>query len=415
MRFCDCLVQQVRGCALFQALVGHNLDRWPACWSGSLRLKGLRNAGPHEDADVYYAPFQSTGAPDWGVVCTCREPTQLVVAFVAHYVGLGAREVRLFLDQSQPDLEQILAKIPQVIVEVCDDAYWQDTIGKPRPKTVEYRQLMNVFHAYQTTDVAWLAHFDADEFLHADVPIGDLLAAQPVEIDFVVIEPRERAFVQDAPQVGMFDGVFRQPTPDNWGKAPFLFGAAQRFLRSGVLGYPHGKSFQRTGQELVPGIHTPRRPGSHRRDKLRGWAVQRVRLLHFDGLTSLHWAAKLLRAAKAGGHQGFKQGGRDLHRAKQIKRMHRLGNNLEDAWAMHDMLKVVPCDQLDRLRTLAVIEDYTIDPARAIAALNLNTDVDLSRAGFDRTLTVYQPDVAEWLVPWEALMHQSAAAQKVAE
>lgn len=364
---------------------------------------------------MYYAPFQNTGAPDWGVVCTCREPTQLVVAFVAHYVGLGAREVRLFLDQPQPDLEQILAKIPQVIVEVCDDAYWQDVIGKPRPKTVEYRQLMNVFHAYQTTQVGWLAHFDADEFLHADVPIGELLAAQPVEIGFVVIEPRERAFVQGAPQVGLFEGVFRQPTPQKWGRAPFLFGSAQRFIRSGVLGHPQGKSFLRTGLPLVPGIHTPRSSVSHQSGRLRGWAVQRARLLHFDGLTSLHWSAKLLRAAKAGGHQGFKRGGRDLHRAKQVNRMQRLGNNLEDAWAMHDMLKVVPRDQLDRLRTLAVIEDYTIDPAHAIAALKLDADIDLSRAGFDRALTVYQPDVAAWLAPWEALMQQGATVETIAE
>lgn len=360
---------------------------------------------------MFYAPFEKTAASDWGVVCTCREPTQLVVAFAAHYVGLGAHEVRLFLDQPQPDLQAILAKIPQVIVEVCDAAYWKNTIGKPRPETVEYRQLMNIFHAYRTTKVDWLAHFDADEFLHSDVPIDDLLAAQPTEIDFMVVEPRERAFIQGQPQVGLFDGVFRQPMPHNWGNAPFLFGAAQRFLRQGVLGYPHGKSFMRTGQAIVPGIHTPRRPSTHRREKLRGWAVQRARLLHFDGLTSLHWSAKLLRAAASGGHQGFVQGGRDAHRVKQVIRMRRNGNNLSDAWAMHEMLKVVPSDQVDRLRTLAVIEDYKIDPTQAIKALNLDLQFDLSRAAFDRALTAYQADVAEWLEPWEALMQQGVSPQ----
>tara|TARA_R110002074_G_scaffold130836_3_gene272798 strand:+ start:10449 stop:11543 length:1095 start_codon:yes stop_codon:yes gene_type:complete len=363
---------------------------------------------------VYYAPFKKAAASDWGVVCTCREPTQLVVAFAAHYVGLGAREVRLFLDQAQPDLEKILAEIPQVIVQVCDAAYWKDIIGKPRPETVEYRQLMNIFHAYKSTKVAWLAHFDADEFLHSDVCVDDLLSAQPMEIDFAVVEPRERAFVQGELQQCLFDGVFRQPLPHNWGNAPFLFGAAQRFLRQGVLGYPHGKSFVRTGQAIVPGIHTPRRPASHRREKLRGWAVQRARLLHFDGLTSLHWSAKLLRAAAAGGHHGFKQGGRDTHRVKQVIRMRRLGNSLQDAWTMHEMLKVVPQDQIDRLRTLAVIEDYTIDPMRDIDALNLSTPIDLSRAAFDRALTAYQPDVSAWLDPWEALMRQGKRSKGAA-
>ena len=359
---------------------------------------------------MYYAPFEKGAIPDWGVVCTCREPTQLVVAFVAHYVGLGASEVRLFLDQPQPDLEQILSEIPQVIVQVCDRRYWKRDIGKARPDAVEYRQLINVFHAYQQTKVAWLAHFDADEFLHADVPIADLLGAQPLDIDFAVVEPRERAFVQGEIQNGLFDGVFRQPVPTNWGNAPFLFGAAQRFLRQGVLGYPHGKSFMRTGQPLVPGIHTPRRPTSARKLKLRGWAVQRARLLHFDGLTSLHWSAKLLRAAASGGHLGFKKGGRDTHRIKQVIRMRRLGNSLQDAWNMHEMLKVVPQDQIARLRTLALVEDYTINPARDIRALKLSISLDLSRAGFDRALTAYQPDINAWLGPWEALMHKEITA-----
>ena len=165
---------------------------------------------------------------------------------------------------------------------------------------------------------------------------------------------------------------------------------------------------------MVPGIHTPRRPAAHRRDKLRGWAVQRARLLHFDGLTSLHWSAKLLRAAGAGGYTGFKQGGRDAHRVKQMVRMRRLGNNLEAAWGMHEMLKVVPQDQIDRLRILAVIEDYNIDPAAAIKALNLSAPIDLSSAAFDRALTAYQVDVAAWLDPWEALVHQSAGVRGAA-
>ncbi len=363
---------------------------------------------------MYYAPFEKTTASDWGVVCTCREPTQLVVAFAAHYVSLGAREVRLFLDQPQPDLQDILARIPQVIVQVCDDEYWAKSRKKIRPDTVEHRQLINAYLAYETTKVAWLAHFDADEFLHTDVPVHDLLAAQPAEVEFAVVEPRERAFVEGERQQDLFDGVFRQPMVHSWTYAPFLFGRACHFLRQGVLGYPHGKSFLRTGKPLVPGIHTPRRPALSRTKKLHGWALQRTRLLHFDGLTSLHWSSKLLRAAAAGGHTGFNRGGSDRHRIKQVVRMRKLGNNLDDAWAMHEMLKVVPSEQIDRLRTLAVIEEYSIDPAAAIKALNLGIKIDLSRAAFDRALTAYQPDVSTWLDPWEAIIERSMPSRRAA-
>ncbi len=364
---------------------------------------------------AFYAAHNDAGPPCWGVVCTCREPTQLVVAFAAHYIGLGASEVRLYLDQRQPDLEAILDRIPQVIFHVCDAAYWADHIGKPRPESVEYRQLINAFDAYHCSQVDWLAHFDADEFLHADIPVADILRAQPEEIEYAVAAPRERAFVQGISQTGLFDGVFRQPTPALWGNAPFLFGGAQRFLRQGVLGYPHGKSFMRTGKKLLPGIHTPRRPSGHRRLKLRGWTVQRMRLLHFDGLTALHWSGKLLRAAAAGGvkHHTRDQS-RDAHRAKQIIRMRKLGANLQNARGMHEMLKCVPQDQLARLRALAVLEDYTIDPAKDIAALGLDVNVDLSRAAFDRALADQIPQVADWLAEWEALM-DSAPPQMTAD
>lgn len=360
---------------------------------------------------MFYAPHETAGPASWGVACTCREPTQLVVAFAAHYIALGAAEVRLYLDQPQPDLEEILARIPQIITQVCDDAYWQEHLGKPRPTSVEYRQLQNVFDAYQKSQVDWLAHFDADEFLHADLPMSEILAAQPEEIEFAVVEPRERAFVEGIPQLGLFDGVFRQPTPALWGKAPFFFGGAAKFLRQGVLGYPHGKSFMRTGRPLVPGIHTPRRPGTQRRLKLRGWAIQRVRLLHFDGLTSLHWSGKLLRAAAAGGHAHFqRKTSRDDHRARQIIKMRKMGNKLVNAHQMHNMLKCVPQDQLGRLRALSMIEDYEIDPARDIKALGLGIKVDLGRAAFDLALAMQTPQVAGWLEEWEQLIARTQAA-----
>lgn len=354
---------------------------------------------------MYYAPHGSAGQTRWGVVCTCLEPTQLVVAFAAHYIALGAQEVRLYLDAPQPDLEAILDLIPEVTYQVCDADYWAAHPRKRRPRGVEFRQLVNAYDAYAATDMDWLGHFDADEFVHTDFPISDVLAAQPKEVEFITVRPRERAFIDGVPQINLFDGIFRKPTPQDWAEPPFLYGRADKFLRAGVLSHPHGKSFFRTGGDLLPGIHSPRRRSEHQDIKLHGLVAQRTRLLHFDGLTGLHWSGKLLRAAQDGSHAHFEHHkARDQHRARQIFKMRRTGANLQNAWDMHQMLKCVPADQVHRLRALGLLEDYTLNPWQDIAALGLGLNIDLSRAGFDRALEKQTPQVADWLTEWESMM-----------
>ncbi len=350
----------------------------------------------------------------WGVATTCREPTQLVVAFVAHYVALGASRVHIYLDAPQPDLEQLLDRVPQAQVTVCDDAYWRDHVGKARPRRHQHRQLINAFDAYKTTDVAWLGHFDADEFLHADVPVAELLSAQPAELDYAVINVRERVFVAEHPQHMLFEGLFRRPIPTDWEDAGILFNKGRRLLRRGVLGYPHGKSIFRTSQALVPGIHTPRRDKENRAMPLRGWPIHRARLLHFDGLTSLHWAAKLLRAAAAGAEDFRTPRGRkpEVQRANQITRMKRYQGNLDKAFAMHQQFKTIPQDDLERLLILGLVEEYAIAPERDIAALSLGQDIDLSRAAFDLALTRQQAQVGDWHGPWQDILARNAAGDR---
>ena len=347
--------------------------------------------------------------PRWGVVSTCLEPTPLVVAFAAHYIGLGAHEVRLFLDAPQPDLEEILDQIPQVSYRVCDAAYWKAHSRGRRPKGVEFRQLVNAYDAYDTMDVDWMGHFDADEFAHADLPIGQVLGAIPDEIEFLLLRPRERAFLAGAGQAHLFEGIFRRPVPNDWPGAHTVFGRERRFMRSGVLSHPHGKSFVRTGGRLLPGIHTPRRHSKDHKIPLHGIEAPRMRLLHFDGLTALHWSGKLLRAVENGIHAHFDNPKtRDRHRARQLLKIRHRGANLQSAWDLHEMLKCVPDHQANRLRALGLIEDYVLRPEKDIARLNLKTRIDLSRAAFDRALEQQVPRVAEWLTEWEELMDRPA-------
>lgn len=352
---------------------------------------------------IYEPPVD--GPPShWGVACTCREPTQLVIAFVAHHIALGAREIWLFLDETQPDLEALLTQIPQVKMQVCDAAYWTSTKGR-RPRAIEPRQIANLDFAYNQTELPWLVHLDADEFLHADLPIAEILDALPEAVDYITFMPRERAFEQGVIQQDLFDGVFRQPIPRTWAGAQSLFAGSEEFLRRGVLGHAIGKSMMRTGRPLLPGIHTPRRPRAYRNVPFEAWDIQRARLLHFDGLTALHWSAKLLRAAIAQDQRrGEAKSGVPDHRNNQITRMQGLGANIENAWSMHETLKTIRDVQMKRLRALALIEDYALTIEQDIQALGLDREIDLSREAFDAALAALQPQISEWYVPWQKML-----------
>ena len=353
---------------------------------------------------MIYAPHPERGSAQWGVAATCREPDALVVAFVAHHIALGASEVHIYLDAPQPSLEALLSQIPQVILTVCTEEYWRERQGR-RPRAIEPRQVMNIFDAYTRTKLPWLMHLDADEFLQCDLPIGLMLADLPEAVEYVVFPPRERAFLEGQPQRHLFEGVYRAPVSRALGGAPYLFSNSKEFLNRGILGHHHGKSMMRTGKRLIPGIHTPRRPARHRGEPLVSWAAPKARMLHFDGLTALHWSAKLLRAAEAAA--GLKGQFRDQipeHRARQIARMVELGGNLQDAFHLHQQLKTIPQDQYERLQRLDLLETHALDMETAVRALGLDREIDLSRAAFDLALKDFQPQVGKWHEEWERLL-----------
>ncbi|NNE52438.1 MAG: hypothetical protein HKN30_08540 [Sulfitobacter sp.] len=132
--------------------------------------------------------------------------------------------------------------------------------------------------------------------------------------------------------------------------------------------------------------------------------------MHFDGLTALHWSAKMLRSAAAGAHEFKTPRGRvpEPQRANQIREVMRFGGDLERVYELHQRLKTVSEEEIDRLRALGVIEDHAIDPARDIAALDLKEPVDLSRAAFDLALSEQQPQVRDWHVEWERILQAGA-------
>ncbi|WP_164738108.1 glycosyltransferase family 2 protein [Frigidibacter oleivorans] len=228
---------------------------------------------------------------DWIVVATVDEPAPLLAAFAAHHLAMGARQVQLFLDRPDAGAQALLSGLPGVRVTLCDPAYWARHPRGQRPPRHTARQKANAALVQAGTDAAWILHCDADEFLSA--PPRPALDAAEADTDWLTLPVAERAF-RPLPQEGLFDGLFRRPLED-WAEAgPLIHGGEAGYLNRGLTGHTAGKGLFRTGRGIEIGIHAPV-PAAGR--AWTGAAARDLRLLHFDGLTPLHLALKLLKRA----------------------------------------------------------------------------------------------------------------------
>ncbi len=104
-------------------------------------------------------------------------------------------------------------------------------------------------------------------------------------------------------QQGLFEGVFRRGWPGGSADLAPVYRDAAPFLWEGLTGHLIGKSFVRRGQRLNMGIHFPKPPRRvHLQPEvsdvgLMGPLADEGWLIHFDGMTTLHWRLKLLRYA----------------------------------------------------------------------------------------------------------------------
>ena len=104
----------------------------------------------------------------WAVVSTIKAPTKDILSFAANYLSLRATHLYLFLDFPDPEAQGHLENHPNIHVTNTAPNYKQAR-GR-RPQTVERRQMENIKTAIEFArrdDIAWLDHFDNDEFLHA--------------------------------------------------------------------------------------------------------------------------------------------------------------------------------------------------------------------------------------------------------
>ena len=342
----------------------------------------------------------------WSVVCTTDEPLPLLAAFAIHYLDLGAAEVHLYLDTPRPGHVEFLSTIAGLRVTACDRAYWR---GR-RKKTVESRQQHNAFDAYHRTATDWLCHVDSDEFLFASTgePVASILARQPDNIDFLAVPMRERIYRAGQPIESLFDGACVSPyklAHDNPAPTPALR-RRDTFSAWGLLGHALGKSFLRTGQPLVVGIHRPRPSEDHpRRDLGRNaFRMHRSRslhLIHFDGLTPFHWIVKLWRMARLMPDDKLALQGPG--RKKLIRRTRITLPEIAPLRVIGQELRHLDPDSIAALGDAGRLHDLPRDPADPVVARGLLPRSDFHPDAFDNEMVRMYPAAKPLLNAWRAL------------
>lgn len=313
--------------------------------------------------------------PKWAVVATVDEPAALIISFAAHYLALGASEVHLYLDRPNPVAEAALAGLPRLHVTVCDAQYWA-RVGW-RPLLHVGRQSHNANRVYARTGADWLLHCDCDEFLRDGAALRAALAAMPADAAWLRLQMAERVQAAGGGETGIFDGMFRLPVEmfDLIGEG--VYGEAARFLKDGMTGHRAGKAVVRSGLALQIGLHAPVGQMPH----LDGAAGQ---MLHFDGLTRLHYALKLLRRLGEPATAGKTRHGRP--RLAQMGALRDMTGDAEAVRAWVDRLKTLTKKQIRQLGGMGHLDRQRFDPRPALAQFGLAPD--LSTAAFDAELRV---------------------------
>lgn len=322
----------------------------------------------------------------WGIVMTVREPSQLVLANVGWHLGTGASEIHVYLDDPKDPVAPPLEALDGVHVTRCDAAHWRDAAqSRRRPDSINRRQGRNAVHAMARCRTDWLIHLDADEFLLQERSLGEELAvtrALDCELHFPV---HERVFRRGAAVASIFDGLFRTTTKglnrrtDGRSNDAIIFGAHLPVLKNGVLAHSAGKCAAPTDSDFRLGLHWSYRGKG--RDRAQRYRSTSTRLLHFDGLTRLHWLGKLMRY-------------RDTppetltfppHRRAQIEIFQDIADDAEALAEFHRDLRELDEGAIARLRAFGLLYERPFDPAPVLQTV-LGHVPDLSPAGFDAAL-----------------------------
>lgn len=342
----------------------------------------------------------------WMVHALVDETVDLTAAFVAHYLDLGADLVHLYLDRVRPDVDALLASQPKVRLTTCDATYWAARGNGKRPPLLADRQLAALREVYAGLEQDWLFYCDADEYLVPPLDFGTYLACQPATVPFLRIEVVERVQRRDHPAETVFGGIGRRVLIGRNDDVVRIYGEdAARMMRQGMLGHSIGKSVIRRGRPLFPAVHFPfPEPMVHPRDwakflKTRRWQTWApgAWLVHFDGVTPLHYLLKLLGKAdetRSMTPDEYQASPPRLgpSRLSQIEAVDAARADPERLAAIQRVLWLSP-EAEAALRAIDGIAELGVDPVPAVRRFFPAEGFDYSAARFDAGLRALHADL----------------------
>lgn len=182
----------------------------------------------------------------WGLAATVKAPSEQILQWAAYHLEAGAHRLHIYLDDDNQAALAALKGHPRIRVTLCDAAWWQKRRGH-RPEAHQQRQTVNATHAYRRDpQVDWLIHLDVDEFLVAERPLAEILAALPADQPTARIRPME----QLSGSADLFKG-FIPPGPGRTRLVAELYPTYGAWLKGGFLSHLAGKVFARTGLERI--------------------------------------------------------------------------------------------------------------------------------------------------------------------
>lgn len=331
-----------------------------------------------------------SGQPRWGIVMTVREPAALVETNLRWHSGLGAAALHVFFDDPEDPAETALPDLPGLRAIRCDAGYWRRRRGtKGRPASQMRRQTINANHAQGRTDVDWLFHIDADEFMWSAGDLRGELADMPAgcELNLRVLE----RVTPPAPR-HPFDGPFRAASRLEPAAARATFGEFAPMMKQGQYSHGAGKGGVPVGAGLRIGVHNAMAQagdGQWQRAPVR--ISDSTRLLHYDGITPLHWALKFMRYALE--PTEVRRSILQAHRRAQIDWMLERCDSIASIHAAHQEMCGLTKARGDALRRAGLLTDIAFDPLSAMGA----ADTCDFAAAFDADLLVRNPWAIEIL------------------
>lgn len=333
---------------------------------------------------------ETEAMPRWGVVATVDEPAALVAAYAAHHLAIGASAVHVFLDRPNPEAEALLAGVEKVFVHHSGEDGWVRGWRSKRPARHQGRQKYNATRILDETDLDWLIHCDADEYVNLERPLEWELARTGPQKAWLRLEVDERCHVSKAPGADIFGGVFRRRWNGFKEEGLLFYGLRARYLNKGLAGHVAGKPVVRSGRGYAIGVHFPLSNWDSKVNDLPYRPSYNGRLMHFDGLTPLHFILKMLRRAttKVTGEPVPYVGSR---RAQFDAAASRADDPVEllRLWWDVQGIRDYEAEELEAHDLLVRPEVTIAEETRAL----FGGRVDLSPAAFDRALVAHEAEL----------------------